>query len=56
MGRFIFKALLAYAIGAMFGASAALIAVEYGYNIVVTLTIAALLTIIVDFGILRAEF
>lgn len=56
MGKLIVKLLLAYLIGAMLGASAALIAVEYDLNIGVTLFVAALITCVVDFTLLRAEF
>lgn len=56
MGRLIFKAILAYSIGAMFGASAALIAVEYNFNIVAALGFAVAATMIVDFCILRVDF
>lgn len=56
MGNLIIKTILAYAVGAMLGACAALLAIEYDWNMGVTLIVAMLLTVLVDFTILRVEF
>lgn len=54
--KFFLKALLAYTVGALLGACAALLAVEYDWNVILALSVAMVITAGVDFVILGAEF
>lgn len=56
MRRLIIKIVLAYMIGAMLGACAAMLALEYNYSFFAAITVAMIVTIIIDFTILRDTF
>lgn len=55
MFKLVIKILLAYLIGAMLGACAALLAMEYNWDILITITVAMVVTLLVDFFLLRAD-
>lgn len=55
MWRVIVKLTLAFVVGALFGACGALWAMEYNWNITLTLVLVMLATAGVDYALVRAQ-